>query len=77
MKPIRLRMNAFLGFKDECIIDFTKLYDDRIFLITGATGAGKTSIFDGICYALYGKASSSDRDKADCYRSQLSGPKED
>jgi exonuclease SbcC len=77
MKPIRLRMNAFLGFKDECTIDFTKLYDDRIFLITGATGAGKTSIFDGICYALYGKASSSDRDKADCYRSQLSGVKDD
>lgn len=77
MKPIRLRMNAFLGFKDECTIDFTKLYDDRIFLITGATGAGKTSIFDGICYALYGKASSSDRDKADCYRSQLAGSKDD
>ncbi len=77
MKPIRLRMNAFLGFKDECTIDFTKLYDDRIFLITGATGAGKTSIFDGICYALYGKASSSDRDKADCYRSQLAGAKDD
>lgn len=77
MKPIRLRMNAFLGFKSECTIDFTRLYDDRIFLITGATGAGKTSIFDGICYALYGKASSSDRDKADCYRSQLAGAKDD
>lgn len=77
MKPIRLKMNAFLGFKDECTIDFTKLYDDRIFLITGATGAGKTSIFDGVCYALYGKASSSDRDKADCYRSQLAGAKDD
>jgi exonuclease SbcC len=70
-------MKAFLGFKEKCEIDFEKLYEDRIFLITGATGAGKTSIFDGICYALYGEASGNERDKANCYRCHLSPDSEE
>lgn len=77
MRPIKLSMKAFLGFKEKCEIDFEKLYEDKIFLITGATGSGKTSIFDGICYALYGEASGNERDKANCYRCHLSPDSEE
>ncbi|MDR2782559.1 MAG: AAA family ATPase [Treponema sp.] len=53
MKPERLFMNNFGPFAGAASIDFTGL--DDIFLITGKTGAGKTTIFDAICFALYGK----------------------
>ncbi|MDR2448178.1 MAG: AAA family ATPase [Treponema sp.] len=53
MKPERLFMNNFGPFAGALSIDFTGL--DDIFLITGKTGAGKTSIFDAICFALYGE----------------------
>ena len=76
MKPIKLKMKAFLGFQDETIIDFTKLYSDKIFLITGATGSGKTSIFDAITYALYGEGSGNERNKAKCYMSHLATEKD-
>ena len=68
-------MKAFLGFKEETVIDFRPLYEDKIFLITGATGAGKTSIFDAVSYALYGEGSGEDRTKAKCFRSQLADEK--
>ncbi|MDR1218291.1 MAG: AAA family ATPase [Treponema sp.] len=53
MKPERLLMNNFGPFAGAVSIDFTGL--DDIFLITGKTGAGKTTIFDAICFALYGE----------------------
>jgi len=77
MKPLDLTMKSFLGFKDSTDVDFRPLYEDKIFLVTGPTGAGKTSIFDAICYALYGEGSGSTRTKAKCFRSQLADEKED
>ena len=62
MRPIKLTMQAFGPYKNKEIIDFTHLGDRNLFLITGNTGAGKTSIFDAIAYALYGEASGGDRD---------------
>jgi len=63
MRPIRLTMSAFGSYFKPETIDFTNFYDKGIFLITGPTGAGKTTIFDGICYALYGHTSNSDKDE--------------
>lgn len=77
MKPLDLTMKSFLGFKESTDVDFRPLYKDKIFLVTGPTGAGKTSIFDAICYALYGEGSGSTRTKAKCFRSQLADEKED
>ena len=62
MRPIKLTMQAFGPYKNKEVIDFTQLGDRNLFLITGNTGAGKTSIFDAIAYALYGEASGGDRD---------------
>ena len=54
MRPVRLAMENFGPFVGKTVIDFTLV--DEIFLISGKTGAGKTTIFDAICFALYGKA---------------------
>lgn len=62
MRPTKLIMQAFGPYKNKEVIDFTRLGDRNLFLITGNTGAGKTSIFDAIAYALYGEASGGDRD---------------
>lgn len=64
MKPIRLVMSAFGPYKDRVEVDFEKLGSNGIFLITGDTGSGKTTIFDAICFALYGSASGSRRDNS-------------
>ena len=53
MKINRLRLAGFGPYKDEQIVDFTRFDDDGIFLISGKTGAGKSSILDAICYGLY------------------------
>lgn len=63
MKPIQIKISAFGPYTDYVVIDFTKFYDSGIFLITGDTGSGKTTIFDAICFALFGVASGSSRDK--------------
>lgn len=60
MKPIYLKMKAFGSYKEE-YIDFSKV-QQGVFLITGDTGAGKTTIFDAITYALYGESSGGKRD---------------
>ena len=62
MRPIKLTMSAFGPYAGTEVIDFTLLGEHNIFVITGPTGAGKTTIFDGICYALYGSASGKGRD---------------
>lgn len=62
MKPIKLTLCAFGPYKDEQIIDFNKLEQNSLFLITGETGSGKTTIFDAISYALYANVSGSTRD---------------
>lgn len=57
MKPIKLTMYGFMTYKEKTTIDFTKLYPSRIFVISGDTGSGKTSIFDAISFALFGSIS--------------------
>ena len=57
MRPIRLTMQAFGSYGKKTEIDF-EAADQNLFLITGDTGAGKTTIFDAIVFALYGEASS-------------------
>lgn len=71
MKPIRLSMTAFGPYRDMEIIDFTLLEDRRLFVICGNTGAGKTTIFDAICFALYGMASGEDRSEPRMLRSHF------
>lgn len=61
MRPIRLEMNAFGSYAEKTVIDFSKM-QNGLFLITGDTGAGKTTIFDAITYALYGQTSGGKRD---------------
>ena len=63
MKPIKLIMSAFGPYAGEMpVIEFTDFQEKGLFLISGDTGAGKTTIFDAICYALYGDTSGNFRD---------------
>lgn len=71
MKPILLKMTAFGPYKNTEVIDFRELGDHRLFVISGQTGAGKTSIFDAITFALYGDSSGSDRDQTQMLRSDF------
>ncbi|MFC7687271.1 SbcC/MukB-like Walker B domain-containing protein [Ureibacillus sp. GCM10028918] len=71
MKPIKLTMKAFGPYKNEEVIDFNELKDNRLFVISGSTGAGKTTIFDGICFALYGFGSGQDRKETKTLRSDF------
>ena len=57
MRPLRLEMTAFGPYPKKVILDFAVLANQSMFLITGPTGAGKTSILDAIVYALYGQTS--------------------
>lgn len=75
MKPLKLMMRAFGPYKGEEIIDFTQLENHRLFVISGKTGAGKTTIFDGIAFALYGSGSGSDRKDQKSLRSQFAEDK--
>lgn len=61
MRPTRLVMTAFGPYSGTEIVDFAKLKDRNLFLVTGPTGAGKTTIFDAITYALYGSGNGDER----------------
>ena len=60
MKPLRLELVAFGAYAEKCVIDFEKLHSG-LFLLTGPTGSGKTTLFDAIKFALYGEMSGSVR----------------
>ncbi|QYJ87448.1 SMC family ATPase [Shewanella mesophila] len=62
MRPLNLTMTAFGPFASEQIIDFNTLGKNPLFLINGPTGAGKTTILDAICFALYGKTTGDERE---------------
>lgn len=61
MRPLKLKLQAFGPYAESEQIDFTALGNRTMFVISGKTGSGKTTIFDGISYAIYGKASGEDR----------------
>lgn len=70
MRPLRLTLSAFGSYMHETTINFEKLGESGLFLISGDTGSGKTTIFDAICYALYDEASGSSRNSK-MFRSSL------
>ncbi len=65
MRPIRLEMTAFGPFAQPQCIDFSQLGQNPLFLINGATGSGKSTILDAICFALYGKTTGAEREAAE------------
>lgn len=73
MRPIRIEMSAFGPYAGKQIVEMDRLGTSGIYLITGDTGAGKTTIFDAIVFALYGTASS-DRRSGDMLRSRYAEP---
>ena len=73
MKPISLTIEAFGPYRDSVNLDFSALQDHSMFLISGPTGAGKTSILDAMVYALYGEPSGEVR-KIDAIRSDFAEP---
>ena len=69
MKPSKLTMQAFGPYREQEIVDFGELGQNRVFLIHGDTGAGKTTILDAMVFALYGETSGGER-RADQMRSE-------
>ena len=76
MRPVELRFQCFGPYVEEQVIDFTTLTDNGLFLVCGETGAGKTTILDAICCALYCKSSGGLRGGLEAMRCKLAG-KED
>ncbi len=76
MRPIKLTMSAFSSYSGVTVLEMDKLGKNGLYLITGETGAGKTTIFDAIIFALYGKPSGNNR-KPEMLRSKYADPKAD
>ena len=76
MVPIELTLKAFGPFNQEQHIDFTELAAESLFMISGPTGSGKTTIFDAITFALYGEASGELRN-SDQFKSDYAEPGEE
>jgi len=71
MKPLKLVMRAFGPYAGEETLDFTVLGGKGLYLITGETGAGKTTVFDAVSYALFGRASGGARNNYKMLRSDF------
>ncbi|MCL1808440.1 MAG: SMC family ATPase [Clostridiales bacterium] len=76
MKPVYLTMSAFGSYAGVQELDFEKLGESGLYLITGETGAGKTTIFDAISFALFGKASGKGRGEYQMLRSDFADENE-
>ncbi|WP_214698798.1 MULTISPECIES: SMC family ATPase [unclassified Exiguobacterium] len=73
MRPVELKIQAFGPYAEREEIDFTQLVGRSMFVVSGRTGAGKTTIFDAMTFALYGRASGALRNASD-FRSQYAQP---
>ena len=73
MRPLKLTMSAFGPYAGECVLELDKLGEEGLYLVTGDTGAGKTTIFDAISFALYGEPSGETRG-ARTLRSKYAAP---
>ncbi|RKD24505.1 hypothetical protein BEP19_08965 [Ammoniphilus oxalaticus] len=71
MRPLKMTMTAFGPYRDHQKIDFSEIKDYQLFVISGKTGAGKTTIFDALCFAIYGEANGEDRRETRLLRSDF------
>lgn len=70
MKPIHITLEGFGSYKNRVEFPLEKMGEEGLYLITGNTGAGKTTLFDGICFALFGMSSGGKREESDLEHNQ-------